>query len=87
MLYTSRMYKIQDFFFFFLKIFVLIDSPKGLLLGTFLGLMSGARGGAGGKEPTCQCRSCETWVQSPGQKDPLEESMATHSSITAWRIP
>ena len=29
----------------------------------------------------------ETWVQSLGQKDPLEESMAIHSSILAWRIP
>ena len=29
----------------------------------------------------------ETWVQSLGWKDPLEESMATHSSILAWRIP
>ena len=29
----------------------------------------------------------ETWVQSLGQKDPLEEGMATHSSILAWRIP
>ena len=30
----------------------------------------------------------ETWVQSLGQEDPLEEeSMATHSSIVAWRIP
>ena len=26
-------------------------------------------------------------VQSPGQEDPLEEGMATHSSILAWRIP
>ena len=26
-------------------------------------------------------------VQSPGQEDPLEEKMATHSSIPAWRIP
>ena len=25
-------------------------------------------------------------VQSLGQEDPLEESMATHSSILAWRI-
>ena len=23
----------------------------------------------------------------PGQKDPLEEEMATHSSILAWEIP
>ena len=29
----------------------------------------------------------ETWVQSLGQEDPLEESMATRSSILAWRIP
>ena len=29
----------------------------------------------------------ETWVQSQGWKDPLEEAMATHSSILAWRIP
>ena len=29
----------------------------------------------------------ETWVQSLGQQDPLEEGMATHSSILAWRIP
>jgi len=27
------------------------------------------------------------WVQSLGLKDPLEEGMATHSSILAWRIP
>ena len=26
-------------------------------------------------------------VQSLGQEDPLEESLATHSSILAWRIP
>ena len=29
----------------------------------------------------------ETWVQSLGQKDPLEKEMATHSSILSWRIP
>ena len=29
---------------------------------------------------------CETWVQS-GWEDPLEEWMATHSSILAWKIP
>ena len=29
----------------------------------------------------------ETWVQSLGPEDPLEEGMATHSSILAWRIP
>ena len=29
----------------------------------------------------------ETWVQSLGWEDPLEEGMATHSSILAWEIP
>ena len=29
----------------------------------------------------------ETWVRSLGCDDPLEEGMATHSSILAWRIP
>ena len=33
--------------------------------------------------PTMQ----ETWVRSLGQEDPLEEGMATHSSILAWKIP
>ena len=29
----------------------------------------------------------ETWVQSLGWEDPLEEGMATHSSVLAWRTP
>ena len=29
----------------------------------------------------------ETWVLSLGWEDPLEEDMATHSSILAWKIP
>ena len=29
----------------------------------------------------------ETWARSLGWEDPLEEGMATHSSILAWRIP
>ena len=29
----------------------------------------------------------ETRVRSLGQEDPLEEGIATHSSILAWRIP
>ena len=31
--------------------------------------------------------SQDTWVPSLGWEDPLEECMATHSSILAWRIP
>ena len=29
----------------------------------------------------------ETWLQSLGWEDPLEEGMATHSGILGWRIP
>ena len=36
------------------------------------------------KEFTCMQ---EMWVQSLGQEDPLEEKMATHYSVLAWRIP
>ena len=28
-----------------------------------------------------------TWVRSLGWEDPLEELMATHSSILAWNLP
>ena len=42
-----------------------------------------------GKESASQCRRHKRhgWVQSLGWGDPLEEEMATHSSILAWRIP
>ena len=36
--------------------------------------------------PTVQ-EAQELWVPSLGQKDPLEEGMATYSNILAWRIP
>ena len=29
----------------------------------------------------------ETWVQSLGWEDPVEEGMVTNSSILSWRIP
>ena len=29
----------------------------------------------------------ETWVQSLGHEHPLQEEVATHSSILAWEIP
>ena len=40
----------------------------------------GFPGGSEGKESTCI-------VEDLGWEDPLEEGMATHSSILAWRIP
>ena len=44
----------------------------------------GFQGGASDKEPAY---NEERRVWSQGQEDPLEEGMATHSSIVAWRIP
>ena len=45
----------------------------------------GLPGSSDGKESACNMGS--TWVRSPGWEDPLEEGLATHSSILAWRIP
>ena len=46
----------------------------------------GFSGGAGGKEPTCQCRRHETWVRSLGQEDALEAGRAIHFRVFAQRI-
>ena len=44
-------------------------------------------GGSVVKNPPTVQELQETQVQSPGQEDPLEAEMATHSSILAWEIP
>ena len=41
-------------------------------------------GGSDGKESACNAGD---WLWSLGQEDPLEQEMATHSSILTWRIP
>ena len=48
-----------------------------------LGFSADARG----EEPGCQRRRSETQVRSLGWEDLLEQGMASHSSILAWRIP
>ena len=40
-----------------------------------------------GKESTCSAGDAGDMGKIPGWEDPLEEGMATHSSILAWRIP
>ena len=40
-----------------------------------------------GKSTPASAGDVEMWLQSLGQEDPLEEGMAAHSSILAWRIP
>ena len=48
----------------------------------------GFPGGASDEEPACQRRRhIEARVRFLGQEDPLEEDMATQSSILAWGIP
>ena len=39
------------------------------------------------KNPPANTEDIEIWVLFLGQEDPLEEEMATHSRILAWRIP
>ena len=39
------------------------------------------------KNPPPLQETPEIWVRSLGREDPLEEGMATHSSILIWRIP
>ena len=47
----------------------------------------GFRGSSVDKEPTSTSRVVGNVGLIPGQEDPLEEGMAAHSSIFAWRIP
>ena len=49
-------------------------------------LQMGFPGGSSIKDPPAMQEIQETWVGSKGRKDSLEEDMAAHSSILAWRI-
>ena len=71
--------------FFFLSAFSHFSDYIYSLTKIFLGFP----GVSSGKQSVCQCRRFrqETWVRSSGQGDPLEEEMATHSSILVWKIP
>ena len=48
---------------------------------------TGFPGGSAVKNPPATQEPQEMWVQSLGQEAPLEEGMAAHSSVLAWRIP
>ena len=62
------------------SIFLLMTYNCSLALWCPLGFP----GGSEGKESTC---NVEDLIWSLDREDPLEEEMATHSSIPAWRIP
>ena len=47
---------------------------------------SGVLGGSDSKESVCNAGDL-CWEGSLGWEDPLEEGMATHSIILAWKIP
>ena len=49
-------------------------------------MIPGFPGGSGGKESALPALQ-ETQVRSQGQEDPLEEELATCSSVLAWEIP
>ena len=52
-------------------------------LSICLAMQEGFPGGASGKEPAMQ----QMWVRPLGLEDPLEEGMATQSTLLDWRIP
>ena len=72
-------------------------SGKPLLLGVFLNAFSvicyqlalnwGFPGGLAVKNLPAVQEMQKMWVWSSGREDPLEEGVATHSSILAWIIP
>ena len=47
----------------------------------------GFPGGTRGEEPPASAGDIRDSGSFPGQEDPLQEGMATHPSILAWRIP
>ena len=58
--------------------------PKNEMVELCSKLMLTFSGGSNSKESDARQ---ETWVRSLGWDDPLEEGMATHSSVLAWRVP
>ena len=50
-------------------------------------MILGFPGGSAVKNLPARQENQESWIQSLSREDPLEEEMATHSSILAWRIP
>ena len=66
----------------------LVRRVKGMIhLSSLIGLEWGFLGGSAVKNPPAMQEPQEMPVQSLSREDPLEEEMATHSSILAWKIP
>ena len=65
------------------KVFTIQSFPPTLKVQSILGFP----GDSAVKNLPAMQETQEMQVQSLGGKDPLEESMTTHSSLLAWRIP
>ena len=61
------------------------DIPRSGIAGSYGS--SGASWWLSGKESACDARAARDIDSIPESEDPLEEDMATHSSVLAWRIP
>ena len=61
------------------------EQGRGVFTNTAQALLP--RGFPGGSMVKNPPDNAKTWLRSPGQEDPLEKEMATHSSILAWEIP
>ena len=76
-------------------IIIIITIKSGLLYWLFFHLLFGHASwdvegfpdGSEVKNPPAMQEMQETWVRSMSQENLLEEEVATHSSILAWRIP
>ena len=65
-------------------------TPQGILMRLIVIFQFENKSFTGGREVNnlpVNAGDTETWVQSLGQEDPLEEEMVTHSSILAGKIP
>ena len=83
--HLCKTYKMPDIFL------IILHALSHLILRTDTSITSLSLcfpGGTSGKEPACQCRRHKRHGFSPWVgKIPLEEEMATHSSILAWKVP
>ena len=63
------------------------ENPFFFFLASVCGLQGASQVALVVKNQSAMQEAYETWVPSLGWEDPLEESMATHSSTLAWKIP
>ena len=62
------------------------EPPEKLCI-LYIVVIHGLPSGSAGKESACNSGATEARVQRLGREDPLEEEMATHSSVLVWEIP